>query len=131
MFGQFKNTKKQGDFALGIAIGWFSAEGYTVSVPLTDSQDYDLIVDIDDEIKRVQVKSTFYKTNRGIYNVGLSLKGGNRSSIGRLKPACDLKYDLLFVVAGFDNKYLIPKKEIAHIRSSINLGSRYSQYRIG
>ena len=30
---------------MGIAIGYFVAQGYTVSVPLTDSQDYDLIID--------------------------------------------------------------------------------------
>ena len=37
-----KNSKKQGDIGLGIAIGWFATQGYTVCVPLTDSQDYDL-----------------------------------------------------------------------------------------
>lgn len=39
------NPKKQGDAGLGVAIGWFTTHGYTMSVPLTDSQDYDLIVD--------------------------------------------------------------------------------------
>jgi hypothetical protein len=40
-----KNTKKQGD--VGLAIGWFTSQGHTVCVHLTDSQDYDLVVEID------------------------------------------------------------------------------------
>ena len=30
-----KNSKKQGDVGMGVAIGWFAADGYTVCVPLT------------------------------------------------------------------------------------------------
>jgi hypothetical protein len=38
MFPSFKNSKKQGDAGLGIAIGWLSAQGFDVLLPLTDSR---------------------------------------------------------------------------------------------
>jgi hypothetical protein len=44
---KFRNSKKQGDWGLGSAIAWFTAQGYTVALPITDSQHYDLIVDIE------------------------------------------------------------------------------------
>jgi HJR/Mrr/RecB family endonuclease len=62
MFDQ-ANTKKQGDVGLGQAIAWFTRNSYTVSLPLTDSQDYDLIVDKDNVLYRVQVKTTSNKNN--------------------------------------------------------------------
>ena len=131
MLGKFKNSKKQGDHALGIAIGWFCAEGLTVSVPLTDSQDYDLVVEWEEKkLIKVQVKSTTHKTKFGIYNVGLSVKGGNRTGTGKIKLAKDLDYDYLFVLCDYDHKYLIPKVDIANIRSGINLGPKYAQYRV-
>lgn len=39
------NSKKQGDVGLGTDISFFTQRGWTVSIPLTDSQDYDLVVD--------------------------------------------------------------------------------------
>ena len=45
MFEKAKNSKAQGDIGLSQAIAYFAKEGYTVCIPLTDSQDYDLIVE--------------------------------------------------------------------------------------
>ena len=52
----FKNSKKQGDAGLGQAIAYFTMLGYDIALPLTDSADWDLIVEMDDLLKRVQVK---------------------------------------------------------------------------
>ena len=41
----FDTNKEKGNSALGIAIAYFSTNGYIVSIPLNDTQDYDLIVD--------------------------------------------------------------------------------------
>lgn len=49
---EHKNSKKQGDAGLGEAIAYFTRLGYTVQLPLTDSQDYALVVDIDGNIIR-------------------------------------------------------------------------------
>lgn len=45
MFENAINSKKQGDIGMCYAMAYFSKMGYTVSVPVTDSQEYDLIVD--------------------------------------------------------------------------------------
>ena len=70
-----KNTKIQGSIGLGQAIACFTKLGYIVSVPLNDSQDYDLIVEIDNKLYKVQVKRL-----RGNSSVGRApaLQAGGR-----------------------------------------------------
>ena len=41
----FESNKQKGNAGLGIAVAYYSSNGYTVSIPLNDTQDYDLIVD--------------------------------------------------------------------------------------
>lgn len=38
------------------AIAYYSKLGWTISIPVTDSQDYDLIVDTGTKLLKVQVK---------------------------------------------------------------------------
>lgn len=52
------NPRKQGEIGFSDAIGWFGRRGLTVSVPLGDAQAYDLIVDLDGKLARVQVKTS-------------------------------------------------------------------------
>ena len=40
-----ETNKEKGNTSLGVAIAYYSSNGYTVSIPLNDTQDYDLIVD--------------------------------------------------------------------------------------
>lgn len=47
-----KNSRKQGDAGLGIAIGWFAKQEWTICFPLTDNQDYDLVVEKDFGLKK-------------------------------------------------------------------------------
>jgi hypothetical protein len=127
MFEIFKNTKKQGDFGLGKAIGWLCEKGFTVSLPLTDSQDYDLIVDIDDGLCRVQIKTTSYK-RINVFSVSLSVKGGNKSS-SKIKKFDNTKVEYVFVLTSDDEMYFIPSKEI-NSTSTINLGDKYKSFKI-
>ncbi len=127
MFQQHRNTKKQGDAGLGIAIGWFSEQGLTVSVPLTDSQDYDLLVDSLDGLDRVQVKTTSY-IRKGKYEVSLSVKGGNktRQKTKRLDPT---KVDSVYVITADGDKYWIPVTCLGGY-GSIVLGDSYTPFRV-
>jgi len=75
---KFNTNKEKGNSSLGIAIAYYSSNGYTVSIPLNDTQDYDLIVDKDSILKRVQVKSTGCKTQYGNYQVALKSCGRNK-----------------------------------------------------
>lgn len=50
-------TQFKGDVALARAIFLFTDMGYTLSLPITESAEYDLIVDDSQGLHRVQVKS--------------------------------------------------------------------------
>lgn len=45
LFDNAINSKKQGDIGMCYAMAYYAKLGWTVSVPVTDSQDYDLVVD--------------------------------------------------------------------------------------
>lgn len=49
---QFDSNKEKGNTGLGIAIAYYTSNGYTVSISLNDTQDYDLIVDKEMCLKR-------------------------------------------------------------------------------
>ena len=40
---KFNSNKEKGNTGLGIAIAYYSANGYTVSIPLNDTQDYQAV----------------------------------------------------------------------------------------
>jgi len=121
----FKNSKKQGDMGMGVAIGYFTSIGYTVAIPLTDSQDYDLVIDDGDHLNRVQVKTCNFK--RRSYEVNLSVKGGNRTSIGNIKKFDTSYCDYLFVVTQNLEKYFIPTNVLI-AKYNLVLGPKYKKY---
>lgn len=85
MFENVINSKKQGDVGMCYAIAYYSRLGWTVSIPITDSQDYDLLVEnTDNNILKVQVqvKTSRYLTEGGTYQVSLKTCGGNNKENG-------------------------------------------------
>ena len=123
-----KYTNKEiGNASLGTAIGFFTNAGYTVSIPLNDTQDYDLLVDFDGIIKKVQVKGTSFKTNYGIYQVSLKSSGGTKGKIYKTIKNTDI--DLVFIATDTGTMYLIPKSIIKNT-SSLNLNEVYKDYRL-
>ncbi len=122
-----KNSKKQGDVGLGLAVAYFSGLGHTVSIPLTDSQAYDLLVD-DGRIKRVQVKTTTEKNVYGRYQVELRTLGGNQSYHTQ-KKFDSSAVDLVFIVTEEGTKYLIPVNRIK-ARSRMSLGELTKEFKI-
>ena len=125
----FKNSKKQGDAGLGQAIAYFTMKGYDVALPLTDSADWDLIVETENGLQRVQVKTSSQIKPSGNEVFSLSVQGGNQSWNGKRKIVSDQNYDLLFLhhlVTG--KQILIPKIIVNEVRSSLTLCEKYSQY---
>src|SRR5262245_51636352 len=51
-----RDTQRKGDLAVAKAIHTFTAMGYDISKPLTESAAYDLIVDTGENLFRVQVR---------------------------------------------------------------------------
>lgn len=129
LFDKCKNTKQQGNIGLGKAIQYFTLSGYTVSLPLNDSQDYDLIVD-NGTLYKVQVKTTKHKSKYGIYIVNLRVLGGNSKQNYVHKKGDEIVYDILFVVCDNDDIYLIPKNNIKQYKNSISLGEQYIQFKV-
>jgi len=118
-----RNSKKQGDVGLGIAIGWFSVQGCTVCVPLTDSQEYDLVID-DGTLKKVQVRTSRYKRSGSSYQVEMRTKGGNKTG-NTVKFFDSTKVDLVFIVTDDGRKFLIPSHECPNRSVTVCVGSKY------
>jgi PD-(D/E)XK endonuclease len=124
-----KNTKKQGDVGMGVAIGYFASRGITVCLPLTDSQDYDLVVDMDGVLKRIQVKTTAAKSRgKTGFDVHLKVSGGNRSGTGKTKPFDPSKVDFVFVLTERWDQYLIPSHAIKGLKMIIVGNQAYREF---
>lgn len=124
---KFKNSKKQGDAGLGSAIAHFTLQGLMVALPLTDSQEYDLVIEENSILKKVQVKTSDYKNKYGIYVVDLTTKGGNKSG-QTVKKFDKSKVDYLFILTE-EGRYLIPSVEVTS-KTNLNLGKKYQLYLI-
>lgn len=93
-------TQRKGDTATSKAIHSFTKFGWDVSIPLTESAAYDLIVDTGNKLFRVQVK---FSKNR---MVGLRRIHSNARGYVVKKPQENV-YDWLYVLCGDDKEYLI------------------------
>ena len=120
----FDTNKEKGRAGMALAKAYFGANGYTVSIPLNDTQDYDLIVDKDDKLLKVQVKFTGTKENER-YRVKLMTNGRNKN-YGTVK---DSSVDILFVVTSNKDTYLIPKEVITQV-SNVRLTNIYDKYKV-
>jgi len=123
----FNTNKEKGNTSLGIAIAYYSSNGYTVSIPLNDTQDYDLIVDKDDVLKKIQVKSTSCKTKYGNYQVALKSCGGTKGKT--YKTIIETNIDELFILTEDLQIYILPIEEIQN-KATLNICSKYDKYRI-
>jgi hypothetical protein len=125
LFSSCRNSNQQGVIGLGEAIAYFTKKHCTVSLPLVDSQDYDIVVDDSACLKKIQVKTT--ATKKGKWYVVRLVNGSTYDRKVRLNT--DKIYDFLFVVTDGHEMYLIPKTDIDQ-RHSLTLGSKYSKYKV-
>jgi hypothetical protein len=109
-------------------MAYFTKEGYTVSIPLTDSQDYDLIVD-NGILQRVQIKTTSYKNKQGSFTISLTIKGGNQSWGGVCKKFDKSKVDALFVLTNEGDQYFIPCSAFNCV-NSLAVSKKYIKYKV-
>lgn len=120
---------KQGNAGVGFAIAYFTKIGYTVSIPLTDTQDYDLVVDNGENLLKIQIKTTGSKSRHGIYSLNLRVTGGNRSGVGKSKTFDQNHCDAVFAVTNEGSMYYIPRNVIK-AKTTINLGKIYEKYKV-
>ena len=98
----FETNQDKGRAGMAMAIAYFGANGYTVSIPLNDTQWYDLIVEKDGEFKTVQCKATGSADNA----ISLRSTGGTKGSI--YDNVLNHPVDYLFCLDGNMNMYVIP-----------------------
>lgn len=124
----FLNYKKQGDAGVGQAIAWFSLKGYNISIPLTDSQDYDLIVEMDGSLKKVQIKTGTMVTDNGNGIIYMTVSGGNRSGTGKAKTVDQQDWDYLFGYHFTTKQIIFIPKEKLQTKGQLNLGQKYKDW---
>lgn len=93
-------TQRKGDIAVSQAIASFTKLGFDVSVPLTESAPYDLIVDTGKEIKRVQVRYS------GDGEVDLRRIHSNSKGYV-VKKVRDQVYDWLYIFKSDGTEFLV------------------------
>lgn len=74
---KFETNRDKGHAGIALAIAYFGANGYTVSVPLNDTQWYDLIIEKDGVFETVQCKATGSKTGA----INLNSAGGTKGAV--------------------------------------------------
>lgn len=119
--------KKQGNVGVARAVYEYTRMGYTVLVPLSDSDKYDLVIDSSRGLSRVQVKTSRGKHGLSGYSVQLSTSGGSRK-INTIRKRQDGDYDILFVLLETGDCYSIPSQDIAG-RHRIVVGSSMCKYK--
>ena len=101
------NRKQIGRIGLSMAINYFTLKGYTVSIPMNDTQWYDLIIQKNGIFQTVQCKAT--QTENG--SIDFRSTGGTNGKVyDNLLNHSEL--DWLFCVNKNYQMWLIPVKEI-------------------
>ena len=116
----------QGNLGLGKAIEYFTSHSIPVSIPLNDTQKYDLIADFNGKLQRISVKTSRATENGKSFSVQLRNTGGS-SGNNKIRPFDNESCDYLFIYTINEEYYLIPSKEVTAI-NSINVGPKYYDY---
>ena len=110
------NRKQIGRIGLSMAINYFTCQGYTVSLPMNDTQWYDIVIEKDGIFQTVQCKAT--QTESG--EIDFRSTGGTNGGVyDSLMNHSELDY--LFCVNKDFNMWLIPIKDMEKNRKSIRL----------
>lgn len=102
----FETNKDKGRAGLSAAIAYFGMNGYTVSIPLNDTQNYDLVIEKDNIFQKVQCKATGSKDGKIDFRI---TSGQQRKTIGTL---LDSQLDIVFCINENQTMFCIPFQDI-------------------
>ena len=123
-------TKQKGDVALGRAIAYFLANGFEVCLPIGDKRDYDLVIEKDGQLARVQVKYGGLYKGKTTCVVALRVMGGNQSFFTAKKCKANA-FEYLFVHTAKSESYLLPWNEDIIGKSTVDIEAhKYKQHKI-
>lgn len=121
--------KEKGDLAAANAISYFMTNGYEVCLPIGDKRPYDLVVEQDGRLNRVQVKYAGWYSGDRKYKAALRTMGGNQS-FHSIKKYADNDFDLLFIYVENGRKFLIPWVQLSN-RNSVSIeAGKFSKYEV-
>lgn len=93
-------TQRKGDSAVAQSIATFTKMGYDVLLPITESAAYDIVIDIGNQLKRVQVRYT----SSGEVDLRRIHSNAKGCVVKKTKPNA---YDWLYILDNLGNEYLI------------------------
>lgn len=122
-------TVTQGSVGLAYAIAAYTKLGFIVSVPLNDNQSYDLVVEQDGFLQRVQVKTTRQiKKDSKFYTVELKRTRSNKTANNCYNFDPD-DAERLFILTEQGIQYDIPCVDIT-TTTSLTLTDKWDKYKL-
>jgi len=129
LFEKATSTKKQGGIGEARAIYEYTNLGYSVWIPVSDNNKFDLIIEKDGVCLRVQVKTSScleHNANPNSYSVTIDSRTGAR---GHYRPREDGDYDILFAMVKDGRCWSIPVEALGETRTKITVGNtKYNEY---
>ena len=102
----FETNKDKGRAGMALGIAYFGANGYTVNIPLNDTQWYDFVIEKDGIFQTVQCKATGSSDNV----ISLRSTGGTKGSTYDF--VLDHNLDFLFCLDKDQNIFVIPVQDM-------------------
>jgi hypothetical protein len=131
MLKEQKNKKCQGTVGVSYAIAFFGERGWATFIPIGDNSRFDLVVEIEGKLNRVEVKTTSVHSRHGDgWDVQLKTNGGNMSGSGRITNFDNTLVDYLFVLTEEGDRFFIPA-ECVKGKSAIVVGhNSYKEFKM-
>ena len=118
---------KQGNVGLGAAIAYYTSVGIPISIPLNDTQGYDLVVDKEGLLYRVSVKTTQDMNDSNTSHVVWLRNSGGSSGKSKTRPFNKESCDILFVLTKSGDLYEIPTDKI-NVTTALTLTEDWKNY---
>lgn len=107
-------TQLKGDRAVTQAIASFTREGMVVSIPVSESAQYDLVVDDGLKLNKVQVK--YCGSKDGLLDLR-RIHSNSKGYVTKFYSAGD--FDLLYVLKGDGTEYVLSGASLENKRSIV------------
>jgi hypothetical protein len=128
---QVSRKTRQGDVGVATAILHYSRQpGTTVSIPTTEHCRYDLIIEDDRGLLRVQVKTSSFNARSGVYEVQLRTNGANYTTKNKTVKICCEDVDLVFILTGDGHAYEVPSKRVDGM-TTVSMSRGWLKFKVG
>ena len=105
------NSKHRGALTELQTLTYLFELGYQVSIPFGDNARYDLVLDVNNKLYKIQVKSASLTQNEGVYKIDCSRMRVNRGENVRKHYTSE---EVDYFATMINNKcYLIPQSEVS------------------